>query len=411
VVLFLFGAAYTNWQQLTELQEDRFDETVPQGRFEDYVAFYTAGDFVLHGRGADLYDLDAIAERELEIMGREVGGTGRLGFFNPPFVAIMFAPLALLPVDVAALVLLGVNLALALLAGVILQRMLGIHGLLAAPIYWVGILSLYSLYWMLGHGQLSMFVFLGFLGFLGFQRKGLWKLSGLSLGLVLIKPQMAILPVLVLLYKRRWEELRSFSAVAALLVAVSVVVSGPAMLVEYPRFALNAGEWESEFAWQVQRMYGLNGLIATVVDKDSLAHLLATTFACIGVGVFAVRGFRGEWKPSTPSFALAVAALVGATILVNPHVWMQDMVMLPLIVALGYMASQGREQAAMFWVTLGTLVWAAQWASLRVEATYGVNLQTPLLLAAFVVALWEIHVLARSKSRGVASAPDELVAA
>jgi hypothetical protein len=90
---------------------------------------------------------------------------------------------------------------------------------------------------------------------------------------------------------------------------------------------------------------------------------------------------------------------------------MQDMVMLPLIVALGYMASQGREQAAMFWVTLGTLVWAAQWASLRVEATYGVNLQTPLLLAAFVVALWEIHVLARSKSRGVASAPDELVAA
>jgi hypothetical protein len=406
VVLFLLGAAYTNWQRLVVLQQERFDNTVRQGRFEDYVAFYTAGDFVLHGRGEDLYDLDAIADREVEIMGREVGGTGRLGFFNPPFVAVMFAPLALLPVDVAALVLLLVNIALVLLAGAILQRMLGIRGVLAAPIYWMSILSLYALYWMLGHGQLSMFVLLGFLGFFGFERKGMCRLSGLSLGFVLIKPQMAILPILVLLYKRRWQELKSFSAIAALFVVVSVVVSGPGMLVEYPRFALNAGEWESQFAWQVQRMYGLNGLIATVIDKNSLAHLLTTALATVGVGVFAVRAFRGEWKPSTPSFALAVSGLIAATVLVNPHVWMQDMVLVPLIVALGFLGSQRREATAMFWVTLGTLVWTAQWASFRVEETYGVNLQTPLLLAAFLVALWEIRMPAAADLNEPAAAPD-----
>jgi len=399
VVLYLVMATMTNWSALIRLQVDRLNETVPQGSFEDYVAFYTAGDFILHGRGNELYDLEAIAERQHEIMDRGVGGTGRLGFFNPPFVAVMFAPLALLPIDVAAVVLFLVNMALILVAGATLQRLLGVTGILASFAYWAGLLSLFSLYWMLGHGQLSMFILLGFLGFFVHERQGRHRLAGISLALLLIKPQMALLAVIVLLYKRRWTELATFSVVAAALVVVSTAVTSPAMLIDYPKFALNAGEWERTFAWQVQRMYGLNGLLAAVLDKHSLAHFVATTAATVGVAILVTRAFRGNWDPSSRGFPLAVSALVAATVLINPHVWMQDMVLFGVIVALALVDRKGREHTFPIWMTMAILVWTSQWISFRVEQSYGLNLQTPLLLAAFFVLVWEVGSLRRSVNR------------
>jgi Glycosyltransferase family 87 len=412
-ILYLVLAVASRWQNLIELQIDRVQGTAEQGPVEDYIAFYTAGRLVLDGRGESVYDLDVIAEREHEMFGRDVGGTGRLGFFNPPFVAVIFAPLALLPPNLESPLLLILNGVLVLAAGVILQRLLKLRGLLPSTALWLTILSLYSVYWTLVHGQLSMFILLGFLGFFGLQREGKPRLSGLALALLLIKPQMAVVPVLVLLYKRRWTELTAFGTVALGLVAVSVAISGPSILWEYPKFALNASEWERTFAWQVQRMYGLNGLLATVIDKHSTIHFVLTGVASVATIALAVSAFRGPWKPASTAFPLGVAGMVAASVLINPHIWMQDMVLVGLVAALGLINWRERERTAGVWVSIAVLVWTTQWISFRVEDLYGVNLQTPLLIATFAYLLWEIRELMVSadSTRSAQSDPVANVAA
>jgi hypothetical protein len=209
LVLYGLGLALSNVVTLADLQGSRFNATAPQGEFEDYVALYVAGDFVLEGRGADIYDADAIASREHEIVGRGVGGTGSLAFFNPPFVALLFTPLALLPIATAALVILLANAILAIAAGVVIHSQLGITSRRVTAIFWLAVLSFEPALYAVGQGQLSMFLIWGFLGFFIFQRQGKPGHSGVALALLLVKPQTAALVIPILAWKRQWLALAS----------------------------------------------------------------------------------------------------------------------------------------------------------------------------------------------------------
>ena len=226
MVLYAFALVARNATTLLDLQSDRLDGTVAQGQFEDYIAFYSAGALVLEGKGSEIYDIDVLAAKEHEIMGREVGGTGTLAFFNPPFVALFFAPLALLPVGTAGLVLLILNLALVVIAGAVLHSHLRITNRWMSAAFWLAVASFESVFWLVGHNQLSMFLVLGFLGFYTFQRQEKPLLSGLALALLLVKPQAALLILVILVWKAQWQALASFSAVAIALVMASVAVSG-----------------------------------------------------------------------------------------------------------------------------------------------------------------------------------------
>jgi hypothetical protein len=65
----------------------------------DFLAFYTAGSFVRQGRTNDLYNLDAVRDFEqstAHAAGLEVGKS--FGpWWNPPFYALVFEPLAAQP--------------------------------------------------------------------------------------------------------------------------------------------------------------------------------------------------------------------------------------------------------------------------------------------------------------------------
>jgi len=67
----------------------------------DFLAFYAASDLVLTGDGCHLYDRDVLIGREISILPDDEHE--RIGWPMPAFVAYMFAPLALLPFNVAYL--------------------------------------------------------------------------------------------------------------------------------------------------------------------------------------------------------------------------------------------------------------------------------------------------------------------
>ncbi len=187
----------------------------------DFLAFYTAGRFVIEHRPDQLYDLDAVHQYQNQIKrryGLEVISERDFGpFWNPPFVAALFAPLALLSYPAALNLWMALN-ALALVgAWALLCRLAKARGWDAALL---GLLLLVSLPTLqaLNHGQNSALslLLLSAAACCAFGGKPI--LAGVAGGLLCYKPQLAaVLAGLILLTSGR-------QALAAWIVTVGCMV-------------------------------------------------------------------------------------------------------------------------------------------------------------------------------------------
>lgn len=384
VVLYALALAVRNVTTLIDLQAERLSGTVEQGDFEDYVAFYAGGKLVLEGRGSDLYNIESISAEEREIMGREVGGTGTLAFFNPPFVALLFTPVALLPVGTAALVLLCLNLILLLVTGSVLRHQLQIRGLWRCLAFWLAVLSFQPVFWLVGHNQLSMLLVLGFLGFYVFEKQDKPRLAGFALLLLLVKPQATLLAVAILAWKRQWAVLVPFTAVGVSLVLLSVTVSGISVLWHYPRFLLDSAGWEGSRGVDIGGMYGWNGFFATLLPYGEPLYVSvasAMTIATVGTVLYTL---RGPWRPESSAFPLAIGVLCLGSLLINPHVYLQDTVVVGLSLALGWLGWQGKTRTRALWLAIVFVTWALASRTMRLQADSDLNLFTPVIALMFV---------------------------
>jgi hypothetical protein len=391
VLLFAFiSAGMLAWWDVSDMYHKRFDGVSPQGPHEDYVVFYSAGRLVRERRADALYNVAIVADTEVQSMGRSVGGTGILAYFNPPFVAAAFAPVSAMPIEEAA-VLIGVACtALAILAAFLLQRMLGLKERLHKLLFWLWFLSMHAVTWSVLHGQLSLLLLLGWLLFVILQMKGREKASGAALALLLVKPQMAVLPVAFLLWKRRWAALGVFAAVAWVLAMVSVSVSGLSVISEYPRFLLHSTEWEGRWGVSPLGMFGWNGFLAHYVDNNSAMHRAMTLALDAGTLIVAVACLKGKWEPQKPRFLLQCGVLLGASLLTNPHLYMQDLSLVALMAVLGVAYALRTGARLHFWLALAMLAWLAQLWGLRILDDGGINVLTPmivLLMVALVLSL------------------------
>ena len=393
VLLFAFiSAGMLAWWDVADMYHARFDSRSAQGPHEDYVAFYSAGRLVRERNTAGLYNVALIADAEVRSMGRAVGGTGVLAFFNPPFVAAAFAPVSALPIETAA-VLIGVACtSFALFSALLLQRLLGLEERLHRLLFWLWFLSLHSVTWSVLHGQLSLLLLMGWLLFIILQMKRRETLSGAALALLLVKPQMAVLPVALLLWKRRWQTLTSFAAIAWVLAMVSISVSGPSIVTEYPRFLMHSTEWQGRWGVSPLGMFGWNGFVAHFVENNSAAHLALTLALDAATLLVAVVCFRGKWEPQKPRFLLQCGGLLGASLLVNPHLYMQDLSLMALIAVLGVAYALRTRVRLQYWLALAMLTWLTQLWGLRILDDGGINVLTPvvaLLLAGCALSLRE----------------------
>src|SRR4051812_6430081 len=92
----------------------------------DFLAFYTAGHFVREGRVHELYNLEAVKTYQHDLAQRESLEVGESfgPFWNPPFYAWVFAPLATLPYRTALLIWESANVTCLFAAVLLLTRML-----------------------------------------------------------------------------------------------------------------------------------------------------------------------------------------------------------------------------------------------------------------------------------------------
>ena len=296
----------------------------------DLRPYYTAGYLVRTGDAAHAYDYQTERQLQNKLVSPEASTT--LLMFSPPYTALLFAPLSLVPFKTAFLIFFVTNLLLLALAIVIMRPQLDSLTQRWRPLPALLFLSFLPVGLTLMMGQITILLLLIYcLCFVALQHRKPF-LAGLLLSLALMKFQIALPVALLFLAWKQWKFFFGFLCGAAGLSVLSIWIVGIKSFLSYLRslfFTTNAATADPyaqmKYAIFPQRMPNLYGLFITL-STGSHWGMRLTVAASILLILWAM--FQ---RPSLP-----LALLVG--LLVSYHLYICDLSL--LLLPLGLIANQ-----------------------------------------------------------------------
>jgi hypothetical protein len=334
---------------------------------------------VREGRAQDVYDLPAIRAREQAVAraeGLPVGG--HFGpFWNPPFYALPFAPLSAMPFRAALVTWLGINLAALAIATTLLCRM--------PPRDWrtwglVPLLVVTSapFFLALTHGQNTF----GSLLLLTLAVRA-WRsrhavLTGVMIGLLAYKPQLAALVGLIALIDLGWKVGGGALLASGALVVTSALIM-PGVWATYasalPR-VLHTMQVDNVYLWERHVTFKAFWRLLLHGKSAGPMGLAAHVLTVLSAGTVLIALLAAALRRRCTRDRL-IAATVAATPLVMPFYFDYDLLLLAVPAVL-YAIERPRDA----WVLP---VWCALYVWLIVNPAVAeqtrVNGAVPLLAA------------------------------
>jgi hypothetical protein len=281
----------------------------------DFVTFYAASRLVLAGHAIKVFDYHALDAMQKSVF---PSFTGELfAWFYPPTYLLVIAPLALIGYLPSFLAFVASTFTAWLVA---LRRAIGRPGagwLIAAfPGLWV----------CAAHGQNGMLTAALAGGSILLHRRRP-VLSGVLLGLLAIKPHLAVLFAVALLAARAWKTIAAAAVTALGFLGVSVLVFGRDVLSAWLgslQFARIATE-EGALPWnKMPSTFAMLRMLGVSVEWAYVLHFVVAVAAAVAVWLV--------WR-RTESLALRGAVLMAGTFLANPYAFDYDLVWLAFPIA------------------------------------------------------------------------------
>jgi hypothetical protein len=253
----------------------------PQPRpMVDFDVFYVAGSAVLEGRAADIYDLAGMAAAQ----DRLYSDKHRFLWAYPPQMDLLVGPLALLPLGLAYAVAVG---------GSLCGYLLALRRLAAGNLLTILLLMAFPITCTIITGQngfvTGTLIALTCIGFLSGRS---W--AGVPLGLMIIKPHLAIGFALFALFGRRW----SVVVVAAATVLGSTVLATLIFGLQiWPAFL---GGLKQSSSFLEQGRYPLYRMVSTYSTMRSLSAPASVALVLSPRAVSA--SARRSASPRSPQF-------------------------------------------------------------------------------------------------------------
>lgn len=285
----------------------------------DYIAFYTAGRLVLQGEAAQVYDHDRVAAVEAATLQQGIPDFYD-AYRNPPFYALLYAPLAALDVipsfvvwSVLGLLALGLALMLAPRPRGARFFDLAVLALAFGPVYF-GLIDGEN-------AALSLLLYVLIYRALVRDRSAQ---AGVLSALGLFKPQLFFIWPLVFLATRRWRALAWYLATACGLLVVSLAVVGPDGLQAWLRVLLDMETGNAtRNAWRMHSLKAFFDLLLPFVPAVALALYVACAAVLLALVV-------RVWHRRPIDLALPVAFTCLVAVLVDPHLVDYDLTVLVL---------------------------------------------------------------------------------
>jgi hypothetical protein len=358
-----------------------------QGQFwrADFSAYYAGWSIVRDGQGNRLYDLDLQAHYQQQILDEGEFQGGVLPYLNPPYATFPFVPLAWLPRPVAFLVwTCGQLVLLAWLLRLLHtlarswsreERWLMLSSVVAfPPLFFTGILGTFSL--------LILVCVVQWYRALKHQHEGR---AGLWFTLGTVKPQLLLMPGVMLLGARRWRTLGTVLLAGTLLVIISGFLVGWQSWPGFVRIIQMVNDIYGDIGIVPTVMYNLKGTLALLLGNEQGALINQVSvgmLAAASVGVLAL--WRGPWQPAAPRFDLRMALTLLVGLLFLPHLNPHDGLLLvaPAVLFYHYLRQLHRPRR---WY--GAFALSCPLLFLVGEFTVGGNLGIRIPVVAMVVLL------------------------
>lgn len=346
----------------------------------DFSNVYAAGTYVLEGRPAAPFDIEAQRVREREIFGPD---TELYGWHYPPFFLFLAAALALLPYLAALAVWQGVTLALYLTAILAILRpalSATFPGKRPDGLVVLAALAYPAVFVNLGHGH-NGFLTAALIGCALLQLDRRPVLAGILFGLLAYKPQFGMMIPLVLLVTGRWRTFVAAGVTVAALLAAATLAFGwevwPAFL-EGARFTRhiileqgNTGWHKIQSLFAIVRMWG-GGIAFAYAAQAVLSLAVAAALAWL-------------WQRPTSSERKA-AALCLAAILATPYSLDYDMMV--LAPAIAFLVADGVRRGFLpYEKTALALLWLIPICARSVAEITLIPLSVPAMLLVFGLIL------------------------
>jgi len=320
----------------------------------DFVSFYTGAKLIWTDKSS-LYDLDK--QRSIQYPIDPSRGDWVLPYFYPPFFAVALVPLAWLSFSAAFVTMTLINITLLVLALKILISTLALN---AQQVKWLGLTTFcnYGVHYALLEGQTSFIALLLLVLFVSAFNTPASKKSGIWAGLMAFKPQLALVPVILLIARRRWSALGLVMVVLGLLGLISLSVIGFEGVRQYLLASRQAISAESYFPHmrpeQPERMHNLRALAYYFFAAPWRDYVwwISTLLALAGAAL-------NEWVPeaddrSSPRrWVITLCILILAT----PHLHDHDVTLLivPTAFALKWTGDVISGSVALVLSVLGVL--------------------------------------------------------
>ena len=342
----------------------------------DFDAFHIAGRLAREGRVSEAYHAVSMVAAQKEM-------TGTVAFmpwtYPPPFTLAMEG-LAPLPIGVAYLLFATASCAFYLW---VLQRIAGpwLPGVAVAVAPAI-ILNLRT-------GQ-NAFLIAGLIGAFLLAFRDHRRLAGLPLGLLIIKPHLALGVGLLALMHRRWSAVVIAGAVALTLLAISTAVYGPSIWTDFHGAVGEAGRYLAAGYYPLFRMNSIYAAAHSLGAAPAAAMALQAASAIVALGILGLACVKGV------AFNRLAALACAASVCVSPYGYDYDLTVLGVGIAFIFPEiverSGNRQFLAWFALTWLACGYGMAWAiaasdvssSIRLgEDTAGISFIAPLLWLLF----------------------------
>jgi hypothetical protein len=367
----------------------------------DFIAFYTAGSFVDQGRLNDLYNLDAVHQFQRQLAAANSFDIGRAygPWWNPPFYALVFAPLARLPYPAASALWISINLVCFALACTLLCRFLPEKTKRSTRAL-VPVLTILSAPFILAisHAQNTCTSLLLLTLTVIFWRNRRPLLAGAVGGLMFYKPQVAAVLAGVLVIDLGWKAAAGYALTGAGLLMGNLILL-PGTLADYlHRLAGNVRSFQTQTLYPWEQHVTLKAFWRLLLQGHSLGDATsAVTVLSIAGGAMvatmllwalmrarAAAARNVEQLHAAPHRDRLIAAAIVATPLLMPFYFDYDLLLLAvpavLFVADLMRRPSDSHRSANRWI-IGCWVALYAWQMVNTDfgAKFHLNLSVPLL--------------------------------
>ncbi|MBI4764890.1 MAG: DUF2029 domain-containing protein [Deltaproteobacteria bacterium] len=282
-----------------------------------------AGKIIAEGKGHDLFNVEIQKTELLKVI------PGHLKYyFNPPVFALPFAGLSCFPLMPAYWIWTVLSL-IALFIGVFLITSLsGLKGR-EKWLFGTAALAFEPTYHNLHWGNVSAFVLLLAALFFRDLLAGKDQRAGVWLALLMIKPELFLIPAMVVAIKRKWLFLKGYLGMGLLLLILSLAIVGLDGFGDYIKMNLEAARSYTEVQTELHlsNMISFRAFFVRFLYGTAIAEIFSFIYTALSLFLLWMV-WRGDWKTDLTRFGLQWSLTFLVSLLVAPHVYLQSLILI-----------------------------------------------------------------------------------